>query len=357
MASGADGASATSVTALAVDGPGGRFRRTTVPRRALREHDVRIAIRYAGICHSDLHHADGEGGRTIYPLVPGHEIAGIVTAVGPRVTRFGPGDRAGVGCLVDACRECPACRRGLESYCRKGKVLTYDALDHDGEPTYGGYSEAIVVDERFSVAIPDGLTLERAAPLMCAGITLYSPLRRWHAGPGTRVGIVGLGGLGHVGTQIAHKLGAHVTVLELGHERRADALRLGADDLRSVLEPATFHDLADSFDLIVSTVPSSSDLDPLVGLLDLDGVLVSLGAAGSSLGIAPRSLLTNRRIVTGSLSGGMAETEEMMAFCAAHGIGAEVEVVAAAEVDDAFRRLRVGDVRFRFVIDTTTLSG
>jgi uncharacterized zinc-type alcohol dehydrogenase-like protein len=291
----------------------------------------------------------------MYPLVPGHEISGIVSAVGSEVTRFAVGDRVGVGNMVDSCRVCASCRAGLEQYCTS-RVLAYNAIGRDGQRTYGGYSEKTVVDEAFVVHIPDSVSLKSAAPLLCAGITMYSPLRHWKAGPGKRVGIIGFGGLGHVGVQMSRALGAHTTVLDLSMAKREDALRLGADDYRIASEPETFTALANSLDLIISTVPVSVSLDSYLGMLALDGTLVNLAIPEKPLSISAAALLANRRSIAGTRSGGLAETQEMLDFCAEHGIGAEVETIGADDIDGAYGRLLAGEVRFRFVIDTATLA-
>jgi uncharacterized zinc-type alcohol dehydrogenase-like protein len=333
------------------------FSTIVIERRDVGDHDVLIDITYAGLCHTDVHHARAEFGHTHYPIVPGHEIAGVVSEVGSKVTTFAVGDHVGVGCLVDSCRECDSCRAGQESYCRRGKVLTYNGVAHDGSITMGGYSERVVVDERFVARIPDSLSLESAAPLLCAGITMFQPLRRWGAGPGRRVAIVGFGGLGHVGVKIAHAMGAHTTVLELTDERRADALRMGADAYVITREPGAIDELKDSFDLMVSTVPVNYDLTAHMDLLAFNGTLVNLGVPEEPLSIDPYTLLTNRRTLAGSMSGGMPETQEMLDFCGAHGIGADVEIVAAGDLDRSYDRLTAGDVRYRFVLDVTTIAG
>jgi uncharacterized zinc-type alcohol dehydrogenase-like protein len=345
------------VSARAMASPTARFNALTIERRDVGPHDVLIEISYAGVCHTDVHHARAEIGTTNYPIVPGHEIAGTVTQVGGDVTRFAVGDRAGVGCLVDSCRECDDCLAGRESYCRIGKVLTYNAIGRDGKVTLGGYSERIVVDEAFAVRIPDAIPLESAAPLMCAGITMYSPLRHWHAGPGKRVAIVGFGGLGHVGVQIASALGASTTVINKTEQQMDDALQMGAEDFRTTKDPRTYGDLANSFDLIVSTVPVTYDLDIHLNLLAQDGTFVNLGVPEKPLSIEPYSLLTNRRSIAGSMSGGIPETQEMVDFCAEHRIGARVEVIEANYIDEAFNRVVAGDVRYRFVIDGSTFAG
>lgn len=345
-----------AVNARCICGADQRFEAATIERRDLGSRDVLIDIAYAGICHSDVEHARSIRGKTTYPLVPGHEIAGIVSAVGSEVTKFAVGDRAGVGNMVDSCRKCDNCRAGLEQYCSGRRVLTYNAIGRDGQPTHGGYSEKIVVDEAFAIRIPRAIPLQKAAPLFCAGITLYSPLRHWHAGPGKRVAIIGFGGLGHLGAQISRALGAHTTVLDLSSAKRDDALRLGAHDFCLATEPGTFTALANSFDLVISSVPANVDLDAYLGLLARDGTLVTLSIPEKPLSFSAVSLLNNRRSLAGTRSGGLAETQEMIDFCAEHGIGAEVEVIDADGIDEAYERLLAGDVRYRFVIDITTLG-
>lgn len=326
---------------------------STIPRRDVGPRDVLIDIAYAGICHSDIDHAWSTRGKSKYPLVPGHEIAGIVSAIGSEVTRFAVGDRAGVGNMVDSCRQCANCRDGLEQLCAK-RVMTYNAIGRDGQPTQGGYSEKIVVDEAFVLKIPDSIPLQNAAPMFCAGITMYSPMRYWKVGPGARVGIVGFGGLGHVGVQIAKALGAHTAVFDLSPAKRDDALRLGADTYHVATEPNIFTELAGSFDLLISIVPVNVDLDPYLGLLARDGTFVN--TATKPLSFSAASLHFNRRSIAGTRSGGMAETQEMIDFCARHGIRAEVEVTDADHIDEAFDRLLAGDVRYRFVIDIGAMA-
>lgn len=329
---------------------------TTIERRDPGPRDVLIDIAYAGICHSDIDHAYSTRGRTVYPVVPGHEIAGVVSAVGDEVTRFQVGDRVGVGNMVDSCGACEHCRAGHEQYCAGKRVLAYNDVGYDGQRTYGGYSEKIVVRENFVVRIPEAIRLENAAPLLCAGITMYSPLRHWQAGPGKRVAIIGFGGLGHVGVQMAHALGAHTTVIDLATDKRRDALRLGADEFRLASDPRTFTELAGRFDLVISTVPVNVDLDAYLELLALDGTLVNLAVPERPLSVSAAKLLANRRSIAGSRSGGIAETQEMLDFCAGHGINAEVELIDAEDIDAAYRRLLEGDVRYRFVIDNRTLA-
>jgi len=345
----------TEVAAQAVMARSEGFRPALLQRRALRPADVRIRIAYAGICHSDLHHVGADWGHSSFPMVPGHEISGVVSEVGTEAGRFAVGDPVGVGCLVGSCRACTACERGLEQYCEHG-VLTYNDVDATGERTYGGYSQEIVVDSRYVIRIPDGMDLAGAAPLMCAGITLYSPLRHWGAGPGTRVGIVGLGGLGHVGVKLSRALGAHTTVFDLDPSREGDAARLGADVFVRADDPDAFAGRRASFDLLISTVPATLPLDDYLGMLDLEGTLVNLGVPAAPLSVAAHSLLRGRRSLAGSLIGGIAETQEMIDFCAANGVLAETEVIAADAIDDAYERLARGDVRYRFVIDTATIA-
>jgi len=345
-----------TVNARCTCGPHEPFIPTTIERREPGPHDVVIDIAYAGICHSDIDHAYSTRGKTKYPLVPGHEIAGVVSGVGLQVTKFAVGDHAGVGNMVDSCRTCDNCRAGLEQYCGGRRVLTYNSVDRDGRTTQGGYSEKIVVDQAFVLRIPERIPLQNAAPLFCAGITLYSPLRHWRAGPGKRVAIIGFGGLGHVGTQIAHALGAHTTALDLSPAKRDDALRLGADDYRVAGDADAIADLANSFDLIISTVPANVDLDAYLGLLRTDGTFVNLGVPNKPLSLSAMSLLKNRRSIAGTLSGGLPETQEMIDFCAEHGIGAQVEVIHADRIEEAYERLLAGDVHYRFVIDARTMA-
>ncbi|MFE7774068.1 NAD(P)-dependent alcohol dehydrogenase [Streptomyces sp. NPDC057445] len=346
---------ASTVPAYAAPAAKAPLERTTIPRRAVGEHDVLIDIKYAGICHSDIHQARDGWGEGIFPMVPGHEIAGVVTEVGAGVTKFAVGDRVGVGCLVDSCRECDNCKAGLQQYCTGGSVLTYNAVDKNGEPTYGGYSTHIVVDEAFTVRIPDGLSLDVAAPLLCAGITTYSPLRHWNAGPGKKVAVVGLGGLGHMGVKIAHALGAEVTVLSQSLRKKDDGLRLGADHYYATSDDATFEALAGTFDLILNTVSAPLPLDKFLSLLRTDGAMVNVGAPEEPVSLNVFSLIGGRRTLAGSGIGGLPETQEMLDFCAEHGLGAEIEVIRADEINEAYERVLASDVRYRFVIDTATI--
>lgn len=329
---------------------------TTVDRRDVGPHDVLIEIKYCGICHSDIHTVRGEWGDTPYPLVPGHEIAGSVAAVGSRVTQHAVGDRVGVGCMVDSCRECANCGKGEEQYCLTGSTFTYGSLDKDGRITQGGYSTHVVVTEDFVLKIPEGIGLDVAAPLLCAGITTYSPLRRWGAGPGRKVAIIGLGGLGHLAVKLAHAMGAEVTVLSQSLKKQDDGVRLGADHYYATGDPETFDTLVGAFDLFVNTVSAEIDVDAYLSLLALDGVLVNVGAPAAPLSFTVFSLLLGRRSYAGSLIGGIRETQEMLDFCAEHHIGAEIEVIPADAVNDAYERVLASDVRYRFVIDISTLN-
>ncbi|MFE7594603.1 NAD(P)-dependent alcohol dehydrogenase, partial [Kitasatospora sp. NPDC057512] len=344
----------TTVAAYAVPAPKAPLERTTIERRAVGEHDVLIDIAFAGICHSDIHQAHEGWGRAVFPMVPGHEIAGVVAEVGPGVTGFAVGDRVGVGCMVDSCRTCDNCRAGLEQYCDEGPVWTYNAVGKDGRPTYGGYAKTVVVDENYVVRVPEALPLDKAAPLLCAGITTYSPLRHWNAGPGKRVAVVGLGGLGHMGVQIAHALGAEVTVLSQSLRKKDDGLRLGADHYFATSDPATFQSLAGTFDLILNTVSAPIDFAAYFSLLRTDGAMVNVGLPEEPLEVDIRALGGRRRSMSSSGIGGIAETQEMLDFCAEHGVAAEIELIGAERINEAYERVLSSDVRYRFVIDAAT---
>jgi uncharacterized zinc-type alcohol dehydrogenase-like protein len=329
-------------------------------RRQAREHDVVIDIKYCGICHSDIHQTRDEWSEyqeeAIFPMVPGHEIAGVVSAVGNKVSKYKVGDKVGVGCFVDSCRTCAECRQGLEQYCTVGTIWTYNARDKEGLPTYGGYSERIVVDENYALRMPDNLPLESCAPLLCAGITLYSPLRHWKAGPGKRVAIVGLGGLGHMGVKIAHAMGSDVTVLSHSLKKQEDGKRLGADHFYATSDPETFTKLAGTFDLIINTVSAKIDWKQYLDLLNVDGTMVVVGLPESDIPVAAFSLTAGRRSLAGSQIGGIRETQEMLDFCSEHGIACDVEVVPIQKVNEAYERVLKSDVRYRFVIDMATLK-
>jgi uncharacterized zinc-type alcohol dehydrogenase-like protein len=345
----------TTVAAYAAPAAKAPLERTTIERRAVGEFDVLIDIKFAGICHSDIHQVREGWGKAIFPMVPGHEIAGVVSEVGSGVTKYSVGDRVGVGCMVDSCRECDNCAKGLEQYCLKGMIGTYNAVGKDGEPTYGGYSEKIVVDENYVVRIPDGLSLDVAAPLLCAGITTYSPLRHWNAGPGKKVAVVGLGGLGHMGVKIAHALGAEVTVLSQSLRKKDDGLKLGADHYYATSDPETFEELKGSFDLILNTVSAPLDFAAYLSLLRTDGAMVNVGLPEEPVNITLQSVFGNRRSLSSSGIGGIPETQEMLDFCAEHGLGAEIELIGADQINEAYERVLASDVRYRFVIDTATI--
>ena len=331
----------TTTPSLAMPSADGRFETTTVERRDLRADDVRIDIAYAGICHSDIHTVRGEWGETTYPLTPGHEIAGVVSEVGPSVTRFTVGDRVGVGCMVDSCGECAQCRAGHENFCENKTVWTYGDTDVDGTTTQGGYSREVVVTERFVLRIPDALELDVAAPLLCAGITLYTPLRRWlgQAGPDAKVAVVGLGGLGHMGVKLAAAMGADVTVLSQGLSKEQDGRRFGASDYRATSDASTFEELKGAFDVIISTVSADLDLPQYLSLLKPFGAFVTVGLPPEPQQLPFSALINGDKTVAGSNIGGIAITQEMLDFCAEHGITAEIETIGADQVDEAYDRV------------------
>jgi len=344
------------VNAYAAPAAGAPLARTTIERREVGPNDVLIEIEYAGICHSDIHTVRGDWGPQPFPVVPGHEIVGVVTETGTGVTRHQVGDRVGVGCMVNSCGECANCANGDEQYCLNGMVGTYAATDRDGTTTQGGYSTHVVVDADFVLSVPEGLEPAAAAPLLCAGITTYSPLRHWGAGPDKKVAIVGLGGLGHMGVKIAHAFGAEVTVLSQSLKKQEDGLRLGADRYHATSDPETFNVLAGSFDLIINTVSAGIDVNAYLGLLAVNGTLVNVGAPPEPLPVNAMSLIGGRRSFAGSMIGGIAQTQEMLDFCAEHGIGADVEVISADQINEAYERVLASDVRYRFVIDVATLA-
>jgi alcohol dehydrogenase (NADP+) len=341
--------------ARATTGPGKPFTHHLVERRELRPRDVLIDIAYSGVCHSDIHHARNDFGRTRYPLVPGHEIAGTVAAVGSEVARFAVGDPVAVGCIIDSCRTCESCRVGEEQYCVEGYVVTAAGMDRDGEPTQGGYSDRIVVDEAFVLRIPDGMALPATAPLLCAGVTIYSALKHWRAGPGKSVAVLGFGGLGHIAVQMSRALGCRTTVLDLAEDKRDDATRLGADEYVATAHGFSAEPYLKAFDLIVCTIPAAIDVDAHLQMLRRDGTLVFIGIPDKPVTVSVMNLISGRRAVAGSLIGGMADTQEMLDFCGEHGIGAVVEVIDADGIDRAYERVLAGDVRFRFVIDVATM--
>lgn len=330
----------------------------SIPRRQPTPTDVAIDILYCGVCHSDLHQARGEWAGTQYPCVPGHEILGRVTAVGRDVKKFKVGDLAAVGCMVDSCRTCPSCSRHLEQFCEKGATFTYNAPDkHLGGHTFGGYSEHIVVDEAFTLKVPTNLSPAAAAPLLCAGITTYSPLRKWGATKGKKVGIVGLGGLGHMGVKFAHAFGAHTVLFTTSEGKIADGKRLGADDVVISKNADAMARHAGSFDMILDTVSADHDLNAYLNLLKVDGSLVLVGAPPNPQPVSAFSLFFPRRNLSGSLIGGIAETQEMLDFCGTHDVTCDVEVIGIQQINEAWERMARSDVKYRFVIDMASIKG
>ncbi|MGA6827080.1 NAD(P)-dependent alcohol dehydrogenase [Nitrospira sp. NS4] len=325
-------------------------------RRAVGPHDVLITITHCGVCHSDIHQARDEWGGSIFPMVPGHEIIGTVAQAGAEVTKFKAGDRAGVGCFVDSCRTCAACREGLEQYCEKGMLLTYSGRAADGSITQGGYSTQIVADEQYVLRIPESLSPAGAAPLLCAGITTYSPLRHWGVGKYHKLAVVGLGGLGHMAVKIARALGTEVTVLSTSESKRADAMRLGAHKFVVTSQPMALVRLQRHFDFILDTVSAPHDYNIYLNLLKTDGTMILVGVPDKPAPLEPFSLIMHRRRIAGSVIGGIRETQEMLDFCAEHNIESDVEVIPIHQVNEAYERVLKGDVRFRFVIDLASLK-
>src|SRR6266568_4386805 len=326
-------------------------------RREPRDHDVVIDIQYCGICHTDIHQVRDEWGASTFPMVPGHEIAGVVTGIGPKVTRYKMGDRVAVGRFVDSCRKCGPCLKGLEQYCVEGPTLTYNAVERDGQNrTQGGYSNKIVVDENYVLQIPENIPMNRAASLLCAGITMYSPLIHWKAGPGKKVGIIGLGGLGHMGVKIAHALDAEVTVLSHSLRKQEDGKRMGADNFYATSDPETFKRHRGYFDLVINTLSVEIDWDQYLNLLALDGTMVVVGNSGKKSPIGASTLINGRRSLAGSVIGGIRETQEMLDFCSKHNLSSDIETIPIQKVNDAYERVVKSDVRYRFVIDMKSLE-
>lgn len=341
---------------LAALSKGANFTPYDFDRRDLGSHDVQIDIAYAGICHSDIHQVREEWGPALFPMVPGHEIAGVVSAVGGSVTKFSVGDHIGVGVFIDSCRTCEPCKAGLEQYCNEGMTGTYNALERDGKTVaMGGYSNIFVVNENYAVQIPKALPLDGVAPLLCAGITLYSPLKHWGASKGSRVAIMGLGGLGHMGVKFAHALGAHVTVISHSPSKKADALAMGADEFIVVSDSKDLAPYARSFDLILNTVSAEIDINIYLATLKIDGTLVVIGLPGAPYPVHAGSLLNGRKSLAGSMIGGISEMQEMINFSATHSIVSDVEVISADYVDKAYERTVASDVKYRFVIDASTI--
>jgi len=348
---------AIKTRAYAATSTGAELAHFEITRREPGPTDVLIEIKYCGICHSDVHQVLDEWGNSKFPMVPGHEIAGIVEKVGEKVTGFQPGDRVGVGCMVDSCRECDSCNDGEEQYCNNRMVLTYNDIALDGKtPTYGGYSDRITVDQRFVARIPANIPLEQAAPILCAGITTYSPLIHWHAGPGKSVAVVGLGGLGHMGVKFAHALGAEVTVISRSMSKKADAEAMGASGFIATAQEGAVENAREKFDLIINTVSSAADMNAYMAMLKRDGVMVLVGAPSEELPIHPFSIIPRRKSLAGSTIGGMRETQEMLDFCGKHAIGADIEIIGIDRVNEAYKRLLKSDVRYRFVIDMASLK-
>lgn len=329
----------------------------TIKRRNPTPHDVEIEILFCGVCHSDLHTARNEWHGTVYPCVPGHEIVGRIVSVGSHVSKFKAGDLAGVGCMVDSCRECDYCKEGLEQYCEVGNIGTYNSPDkHLGTQTYGGYSERIVVDESFVLRIPDNLDLAATAPLLCAGITTYSPLKHWNVGPGQKVGVVGLGGLGHMAVKLAKAMGAEVIVFTTSESKFEDARRLGADDVVLSKDPEQMKRYTGKLHFLLDAVSAQHDMNLYLSLLRVDGTLALVGAPEFPLPVAAFSLIPYRRSFAGSMIGGIAETQEMLDFCGKHGITSDIEMIDIQQINEAYERLLKGDVKYRFVIDMASLK-
>lgn len=344
-----------STSAYAVEGPHSPFVPFTFKRRSPGPHDVRIKILYCGICHSDIHQVRNEWKKTTYPIVPGHEIVGVVSEIGTEVKKFHINDLVGVGCFVDSCRVCDSCTDGEQQFCEQHLALTYNGTEMDLKtPTYGGYSEQIVVDENYLLRIPKELPLANVAPLLCAGITTYSPLSRYKIGPGKRVGVAGLGGLGHVAVKLAVAMGAEVTVFSTSPSKEQDARRLGAHHFVAT-KNTDLTSLLPSFDLILDAIAAPHDLNAYLNLLKRGGVLVIVGAPDKPFTVEPFSLITLRRTIAGSLIGGIRETQEMLDYCASKHITADIELIPIQEIDQAYERMIKGDVRYRFVIDMSTL--
>lgn len=329
----------------------------SLDRREVGPHDVQIEILYCGVCHSDIHQVRNEWQNSIFPMVPGHEIVGRITKVGAHVKGFKPGDLAGVGCFVDSCRECPSCKAGLEQYCETSLIATYNSYEKDGKtPTYGGYSTQIVVDESYTLKVSEKLPLEAVAPLLCAGITTYSPLRHWKVGKGHKVGIMGLGGLGHMAVKFAASFGAEVTMLSTSPSKEADARRLGAHHFALTSDPSTLANLTRSFDFIIDTVSAAHDYTVALNMLKTDGVLICVGAPDEPAQVPAFSLIPKRVSIAGSMIGGIAETQEMLDYCAEHNIVSDVEVISIQQINEAYARMIKNDVKYRFVIDIATLK-
>lgn len=350
--------STQTVKAFGTEAPTADLKQMNIERREVKANDIEIDILYCGVCHSDIHTARNEWPGTLYPNVPGHEIVGKVTRVGSNVTRFKTGDLAAVGCMVDSCRECESCKEGLENYCENGMTGTYNAPDkHLGTHTFGGYSERIVVDEGFVLKVPENLDLAATAPLLCAGITTYSPLRHWNVGPGKKVGIVGIGGLGHMAVKLAKAMGAHVVVVTTSASKTEDAKRLGADEVILSTDQSQMKNNAGTLHFILDCVSAPHDMNAYLNLLRRDGQLTLVGAPVDPLPIAPFSVILARKSFSGSLIGGIPETQEMLDFCGKHNITSDIELINIQDINEAYERMLKGDVKYRFVIDMASLKG
>lgn len=346
-----------NIKAFGTNAPQALLNQMSIRRRTPTPHDVEIEILYCGVCHSDLHQARNEWGGSVYPVVPGHEIVGIVTRVGSHVKKFKVGDRAAVGCMVDSCRECDNCKEGLEQYCEVGATYTYNSPDkHLGEQTYGGYSESVVVDENYVLRVPDNLDLAATAPLLCAGITTYSPLRHWKVGAGQKIGVIGIGGLGHMGIKIAKAMGAYVVVFTTSPSKIEDAKKLGADEVVLSTDAEAMAKHINSLHFILDAVSAKHSINNYLKLLKLDGTLVLVGLPEVPLSVAAFSVVAYRRNFSGSSIGGIAETQEMLDFCAKHNIVADIELIKMQQINEAYERLLKGDVKYRFVIDMASLK-
>lgn len=334
----------------------GQLKPFTFERRDPGAHDIVVDIHFCGVCHTDINAVENAFGYQSYPLVPGHEMVGKVVAVGDQVTRFSPGDWAGIGTIIDSCRDCAHCEQGLEPFCLNGMTPTYGMPDRQGHMAYGGYADNYVVDEKYALLLPEGLDPAGAAPLLCAGITTYSPMRRAGIDAGSKVGVIGLGGLGHVAVKWARAMGAHVAVFSTSPGKAADAERLGAHEAILSTDADAMSSRQGSFDFILDTVSGDHDINPYLALLKLDGVMCMLGIPPGQPQVSPVLLATGRRVLTGSMTGGLAETQEMLDFAARRGVVADIEIIAMSQINEAFERLAKGDVRYRFVIDMKTLQ-
>ncbi len=346
-----------SVRAFGTEAPAADLKQMTIDRREVTTKDVEIDILYCGVCHSDLHTARDEWHGTVYPNVPGHEIVGRITRTGDAVTRFKAGDLAAVGCMVDSCRECEQCKEGKEQYCEEGNIQTYNGADkHLGKQTFGGYSERIVVDEDFVLRVPDHLDLAATAPLLCAGVTTWSPLKHWNIGPGSKVGIVGIGGLGHMGVKLAKAMGAHVVVITTSASKVEDAKRLGADEVILSTDESQMKANASTLHFVLDCVSAQHDVNAYLKLLKVDGTLALVGAPEHPLPIAAFSLIPARKNFAGSTIGSITETQEMLDFCGEHNITADIELINIQQINEAYDRLLKGDIKYRFVIDMKSLK-